>query len=264
MSQAITKNSDPDDGDTGESQSGGVVHIKGEIHSSRGDQHEEQELMRSGIDALVLEGRKSTGEYTITEGWFQQAISGTFYILSPLYVSKELLVDFAELQDAEVYFTRNSDAEVLRNAPLPVRAISAGLYFLLLPSSVIVGLLTGNYLSGAGFLAVSFLVPVLLLRLYNTGIRSSELNRDKIIAGKIVEASKHNDSVLAVVGDAHTEGVIDALPDSVNVRYHCPEYGRISKPHLKEIAVPVFQMFSLLLTLYLAILWSVTRIAGFL
>lgn len=259
MSQAITKKSDPADGNAGESPEA-IVHLKGEIHSSRGDQHEEQELMKDGIDALVLEGSRNTGEYRITEGWFQQAISGMFYILSPLYVSKELLVDFAELQDADVYFTRNSDAEVLRNAPLPVRAISAGLYFLLLPSSVIVGLLTGDYLSGAGFLAISFFVPVLLLRLYNTGIRTSEPNRDEIMAAKILEATEDNDTVLAVVGDAHTEGIIDALPDSKEIRYHPPEYGRISKSHLKEIAVPVFQMFSLLLTLYLVILWGATKI----
>lgn len=66
--------------------------------------------MKEGIDALVLEGTESTGDCGVTEGWFQQAIAGMFYILSPLYVSKEILVDFAKLQGADVYFTRESDA----------------------------------------------------------------------------------------------------------------------------------------------------------
>jgi hypothetical protein len=220
--------------------------------------------MKDGIDALVLEGTENTGDYGVTEGWFQQAIAGMFYILSPLYVSKEILADFAELQGADVYFTRESDAEVLRNAPFTMRVISASLYFLLLPSSVIVGLITGDYLAGAGFLAVSFSVPVLLLRLYNMEFSSGDQNRDEIMAQKIAEATEENDTVLAVVGAGHADGIIDALPNTLDVSYYPPEYSRISKEHLKEILIPLFQMFSLLLTLYLAILWVSVTLVSFL
>ena len=263
MSRATVKKTGTiEEGSSTESES--VVHLKGEIHSSRGDYEKERELMKEGIDALVLEGTENTGDYGITEGWFQQAITGMFYILSPLYVSKEVLVDFAELQGADVWFTRESDAEVLRNAPFTMRLISASLYFLFLPSSVIIGLITGDYLAGAGFLAVSFFVPVLILRLYNMEFNSADQNRDKIMAQKIAEATKENETVLAVVGAGHTDGIIDALPNTLNISYHPPEYSRTSKEHLKEIFIPLFQMFSLLLTLYLAILWVIVTLISFL
>jgi fermentation-respiration switch protein FrsA (DUF1100 family) len=263
MSRATVKKTGTIEEDSS-TESESIVHLKGEIHSSRGDHDKERELMKEGIDALVLEGTKNTGDYGVTEGWFQQAIAGMFYILSPLYVSKEILVDFAELQGANVYFTRESDAEVLRNAPLTMRVISASLYFLLLPSSVIVGLITGDYLAGAGFLAVSFSVPVLLLRFYNMEFNSGDQNRDEVMAQKIADAAEENDTVLAVVGAGHADGIIDALPKTLNVTYHPPEYGRASKEHLKEILIPLFQTFSLLLTLYLAILWIIVTLVGFL
>jgi hypothetical protein len=145
-----------------------------------------------------------------------------------------------------------------------MRVISASLYFLLLPSSVIVGLITGDYLAGAGFLAVSFSVPVLLLRLYNMEFSSGDQNRDEIMAQKIADAAEENDTVLAVVGAGHADGIIDALPNTLNVTYYPPEYGRASKEHLKEILIPLFQVFSLLLTLYLAILWIIVTLVGFL
>lgn len=231
------------------------IHVKGEIHSSRGDHEEERKLMKAGVDALIMEGRESEGEYKMTESWFYQAKTGMFYIMSPLYVSKEIFVDFAKFQGADVYFTRESDAEVLRNAPFLVRAISAALYYLLLPISVAVGIATGDYFAGAGFLAISFAIPVLLLRWYNMKFRSKEKNRDQVMAGRITEAAEGNDSILTVVGDGHSHGVLDALPDEFDVTYHPPKYSRVSKEHLKDIAVPMFQMFSLLFTLYVMIMW---------
>ncbi len=245
-------------------ESESVVHLKGEIHSSHGDYDSERRLMKEGIDALVLEGTENTGDYGITEGWFQQAVEGMFYILSPLYISKEILVDFAELQGADVYFTRESDAEVLRNAPITMKVVSASLYFFLLPSSVIIGVITGDYLSGAGFLAGSFSLPVLLPRWYNMKFGSGNQNRDEIMARKIVDAAEENNTVLAVVGAGHADGIIDALPEPLNVTYHPPEYGRVSKEHLQDILIPLFQTFSLLLTLYLALLWISMTFIGFL
>jgi len=161
-------------------ESESVVHLKGEIHSSHGDYDSERRLMKEGIDALVLEGTENTGDYGITEGWFQQAVEGMFYILSPLYISKEILVDFAELQGADVYFTRESDAEVLRNAPITMKVVSASLYFFLLPSSVIIGVITGDYLSG-GWLPCRVVSPFPFFspRWYNMKFGSGNQNRDE-------------------------------------------------------------------------------------
>jgi hypothetical protein len=236
------------------------VILKGEFHSSQGDHLEELDLMQEGIDALVLEGNKTDAEYRATEGWFQQAIAGMFYVLSPLYISKEILVRFAEYQDATVYFTRESDAEVLRNAPRLVRLFSAVLYFLLLPGSVISGLLLG-YLWGAGILFFSFALPVLFIRIYNSRFNTAERNRDQIMAQKIEEAMDAHDTVLAVVGGAHADGVVDSLPSNLDVEYHPPKKDGITTEGIWRNVRNGFQVFSLLFTLYLTILWGVLNLA---
>jgi len=192
------------------------VVLKAENHASREDHEEELELIREGIEALVLEGSEKDPEWGITEGWFQQAIGGIFYVMGPLYLSKEILVEIARFQDADLYFTRESDAEVLRNAPRLVRWFSAFLYFLMLPSSVGVGLIWGP-IQGASFLLVSFGIPVLTIRFYNTRFNRGKKNRDELMAQKIQKALEMNDSVLAIVGHAHADGVKDALPDDLDV-----------------------------------------------
>jgi hypothetical protein len=235
------------------------VILKGEFHSSQADHLEELDLMQEGIDALVIEGNKDDAEYRATEGWFQQALAGMFYVLSPLYISKEILVRFAEYQQATLYFTRESDVEVLRNAPKLVRLFSAVLYFLLLPGSIIAGLFKG-YLWGTGVLFISFVLPVLLIRIYNTRFNTAELNRDRIMAQKIEEATDTHETVLAIVGGAHANGVMDALPDEIDVEYHPRKKSGITTEGLWRNLKNGFQMFSLLFTLYLVILWGVLNI----
>jgi len=245
--QTDTENSD--------TASEATIHLKSEIHTSRGDHDEERKLMRQGVDALVLEGEEDRGDYRLSEAWFEQALSGMFYLLEPIYLSKHILLDLAKLQDAEIYFTRESDAAVLRNAPISVRVVSMSLYFLLLMSSVIVGLLTQDYLTGAAFLAASFFLPVLLIRYYNTSYNSGEENRDRIMAETIQEAAQKHDATLAIVGAHHAEGIRDQLPSELDVEFHPPAYGRFSREHLAEILAPLFKTFSLLFTLYLVIIW---------
>ena len=128
------------------------------------------------------------------------------------------------------------------------------LYYLLLMSSVVVGLVTKDYLTGAAFLAVSFFLPVLLIIYYDTSYNSGQKNRDRIMAETIQEAQKHG-TTLAIVGAHHAEGILDQLPSELDVEFHPPAYGRFSREHLAEILAPLFKMFSLLFTLYLVILW---------
>lgn len=234
------------------------VVLKAENHASREDHEEELELMREGIEALVLEGSEKDPEWGITEGWFQQAIGGMFYVMGPLYISKEILVEFARLQDAEIYFTRQSDAEVLRNAPRLVRWFSAFLYFIMLPSSVGVGLVWGP-VQGASLLLSSFGIPVLTIRIYNTWFNRRRKNRDELMAEKIQEALETNDSVLAIVGHAHADGVKNALRDDLDVDYHPTNSGGLTVSGLWDFTVRGFQMFSLLFFLYLAFLWTVVN-----
>lgn len=234
------------------------VSLKAENHASREDHEEELELMREGIEALVLEGSEKAPEWGITEGWFQQAIGGMFYVMGPLYISKEVLVECARFQNADLYFTRESDAEVLRNAPRLVRWFSAILYFIMLPSSVVIGLIWGPF-QGASFLLASFCIPVLTIRLYNTRFNRGK-NRDELMAEKIQKALEVNDSVLAIVGHAHVDGVIDALPEDLDVDYHQTKSEGVTASGIWDFTVRGFQMFSLLFTLYLVILWTVLNV----
>lgn len=244
-------------------ESAPTVHLKAELHSSRGDHQHELELFEQA-DALVLEGPEHDGEFRATEGWFEQALSGLFYILTPVYTSKQELVNLAELTDTPTYYTRDSDAEVLRNAPLALRGFSAGVYFLLLPFSILVGLVTNDYVAGASLLAFSFACPVLLLRWYNMRRSDSEHNRDEIMAERIAKAADQHQTVLAIVGSGHADGVSDALANEIETMVHPTEYGRASREHLTDIAVPLFQSFSLLFTLYLVLLWAIRTVVGLL
>jgi hypothetical protein len=234
------------------------VVLKAENHASREDREEELELMREGIDALVLEGNEKDSEWGITEGWFQQAMAGMFYVMEPLYLSKETIVEIAQFQGADVIFTRESDAEVLRNAPRLVRWFSAFLYFIMLPGSVAVGLIWGA-VQGAFLLFASFTIPVLTIRIYNTKFSRGEKNRDRLMAGKIMEALESNDSALAIVGADHADGVKDALPDDLDIDFQPTKSRGLTPTNIWDFTVRGFQMFSLLFFLYLAILWAVVN-----
>ena len=236
------------------------VLLKAENHASRGDHEEELELMREGIDALVLEGSEKDPEWRITEGWFSNAMAGMFYIMGPLYLSKEIIVEIARFQNADVFFTRESDAEVLRNAPLVVRWFSAFLYYVMLPGSVVAGLIW-SFFHGAFLLFASFVVPVMLIRFYNMKFSRGERNRDRLMAKKIQEASENNELVLAIVGANHADDVEDALPEDLDVEYHHTKSGKVTVSAIWDFIVRGFQMFSLLFFLYFVFFWVIVNLA---
>ena len=128
----------------------------------------------------------------------------------------------------------------------------------MLPSSVGVGLIWGP-VQGASLLLASFGIPVLTIRIYNTRFNRGERNRDELMAKKIQEALETNDSVLAIVGHAHADGVMDALPDDLDVDHHPTQSEGLTASGIWDFTVRGFQMFSLLFFLYLAILWTVVN-----
>lgn len=231
------------------------VVLKGEIHTSRGDLDEERELVRDGIDALALEGQESKAQYSLTEGWFS-ATSWIFQlVMSNVYTDKRILEDLALAQDAEVKYTRESNAALLENAGRIARWSAAALFYILFPASLLVGILTGDTLSGAILLLVSSLAPILLLRVYNMRISQEEENTDQRMADKIVEAAE-NGKVVAVMGEAHVDSVEEKLPEDLDVEKRGLAYGVLSKPHLTELVTPVFTAFSVLFVFYLISMYA--------
>lgn len=237
------------------------VVLKGEIHTSTGDLNEEKELVKNGIDTLVLEGDSpgNQSEPGWLDGWFSISTWLFDLVLGNVYVSKDILVDLAEAQDADVVYTRDSNSELIDNTNRVVKMVAALLFYILVAGSLVLGYTTGDLVSGAAVLMMGVLVPILLLRVYNTKMAEGEMNRDQIIADKIVAASEESSRVVAVVGEEHVEGVNRRLPSELQIDTRGVSYGKLSKPHLKELLVPGFTAFSVLFVFYVLLL-GISRI----
>jgi hypothetical protein len=237
------------------------VVLKGEIHTSNGDLNEEKELVKNGIDTLVLEGDSpgKQSEPGWLDGWFSISTWLFDLVLGNVYVSKDILVDLAEAQDADVVYTRDFNSELIDNTNGIVKTVAALLFYILVAGSLVLGYTTGDLVSGAAVLMMGVLLPILLLRVYNTKMADGEMNRDQIIANKIVSASEESSRVVAVVGEEHVEGVNRRLPSELKVDTRGVAYGKLSKPHLKELLVPGFTAFSVLFVFYVLLL-GISRI----
>lgn len=154
------------------------VVLKGEIHTSYGDLNEEKELVKNGIDTLVLEGESpgKQSEPGWLDGWFSISTWLFDLVLGNVYVSKDILVDLAEAQDADVVYTRDSNSELIDNTNRIVKTVAAFLFYILVAGSLVLGYTTGDLVSGAAVLMMGVLLPILLLRVYNTKM-SALVNR---------------------------------------------------------------------------------------
>lgn len=238
------------------------VVVKGEYHSSGGDLAEEKELLNQGFDVLVLEGREREAECRLSDGWFGIAIATLFWLAGRIYVSKDSLVDLAEVQGTEVVYTRESNVELVENTPNSMKLLSAVMFCTLAVGSVVVGLTVADTW-GAAVLFLALFSPVLGIRIVNSRESRGDLNRDKIVADKIADAAASDQRVLAIVGDAHVDGVTEHLPPDVDPIVCRPAYSRADWRHVREIALPVFEMALLLYSLYVLLSWILLRLMQF-
>lgn len=234
------------------------VVLKGEFHSSEGDLEEEKQLVKSDFDTLVIEGQASESEYGWTEGWFNISVLAMFWLIGRIYVSKDILLDLAEVQSTEVVYTREANSDLLENTPLFMKLFSALTFYTLVPGSVIIGLKYGTTW-GMTTLFSGFALPVLAIRFYNMNQSSEEKNRDKIMADKIIEAEGEDQSVLAIVGAGHVKGIEKHLPEDLDVEVRPPAYPRRAKEHIREVALPFFEVMLVLYSLYLLVSWGMIR-----
>lgn len=238
------------------------VVLKGELHSSAADLHEEKALLDEGVDVLVLEGGESPTRYRVLAGWFYVSISLLAWILESLYQSKDVLVDIADVRGIEVRYTRPDNDAPIRRAPLSMKAISAGLFYTLVPSSLWIGFVTPGHLVGSLFLFLGLVLPVLVVRLYNTNRPDVDGNRDRRIAETIVTAGGAGETVLAVVGAGHLRGVESHLEGQVDLEVRAPVYDVWSLRHARAIGLPAVKAGFVLFSLYVASEWLVVRAVG--
>ena len=233
------------------------VVLKGEMHTSSGDLEEERKLLKQGFDAVVFEGAETDPEYRFYEGWFDLLILLFNATIGHLYQDKTILRDLAEVQDMSIRFTRESDAEVLRNTPVLIHLLGAVLFYALILVSIIGGTVTENLVTGSLWLLSAVAAPLLLIRVYNTKLGKGPKNRDGIIANEIREAAEENERVLAIVGAAHASGIKARLPDEIKVEYKSPEYGMFSLRHGRDVLRPAFTGFAELFLIYLIIFYTI-------
>jgi hypothetical protein len=93
------------------------IIIKSEKHWSRADFNQERELLRGGVDHLIIEEAKEEAQYRLSQYWFRVLmwfIQQFFFRI--FYPNNAVLKDIALAQGAEIQFTRESNASVVENA----------------------------------------------------------------------------------------------------------------------------------------------------
>lgn len=225
------------------------ILIKREIHTSQGDLDEERELLKTGVDHLILEGSEQKNwQFKWRQLWFGWVLLIFEYLFARhLYVDKTIITDLAEIQDAKLHPTRKSDISILDNSHMLVKIVSAILFFALFAVALIVGVI-GNVVWGSLLLLVSSLFPLLLIRIHES--RRATIGRDIQIAEMIEEVAQGDDRIIAIVGDAHADRIVEALSSDFEVEVKPPVYGRLSRPHLREVIYPVIVSFSVLYVVY--------------
>lgn len=224
------------------------VIVKGEYHSSRGDQAHEREILTEGVDHLVLEGPEEDAEYGLFQQWYALLMLLTEYLFFRVfYTDSSVLEDIAKAQDAEVVKTRESDAAILENSHIPVRVFAAVLFLVLFFGAALFGI-AGVHFYGVSLLILSAMLPPLVLRL-DESTRSSG-SRNELMANKIADAAEEGGCVVAVVGDSHADEVCDHLPESIDPERKDPKYSWYTWRHFKDIAYPTFVFVSVLWVFY--------------
>lgn len=229
------------------------IVIKGEVHASRGDFEEERNLLAEGVDTLVVEGSEDETEVSWLHGWFGIAMMIFEYLFASfLYTDHQTLVDIAEGQNADVVYTRESDAALIENSHKIVVGTAFVLFYLFIFVSAALGIL-GSQVAGAGTLLMAGLLPILILRIYETRLAGED--RDEKIAEKIEDAAEDGGRVVAVMGNSHAKRVPDYLPEEIELDVREPEYGFFSISMGRDLFVPAVRMTGMFAVVYPAFLW---------
>lgn len=234
------------------------IIVKGEYHHSRSDlEHERDLLLEEDISSVILEGSNPDrkNEYSglgLIIGWL---ISAFGFVMSPLYQSKDLILDLAEYEEVNLEYTRENDASLFRNASMFFQLSSILLFYFTYILALAIGIYGGKPFVGALVLFISILGPILLLRISNMRANHKE-NRDKIMANLIEEeAEDATGKVLAIVGDSHTDGVIENISAGFETSYRETEASYRDFEFIKNTAGGMLKAYGATLSVYLVLLF---------
>lgn len=230
------------------------IIIKGEVHTSQKDLEEEREILKEGVDHLILEGpEEKEWNFRFTQIWYAWMLLIFEYLFARIvYADKTILEDLADIQGAKKQFTRDSNASILKNSHILVKIVAASAFFVLLAVAIVFGL-AGNVIGGALLLPVSGLLPLLLLRIHES--RREETGRNIQIAQMIVEAAQEGGRIVVIVGQAHAKRLPKYLPDDLpEPDIRSPAYKPLSWASAKELFYPWIVSFSAQYVVYVSLL----------
>lgn len=216
------------------------IIIKSEKHWSRADFNEERELLRNGVDHLIIEEAKEEAQYSPSQYWF----GGLMWVMKHFffrifYPNNAVLKDIAHSQGAKIQFTRESNASVLKNAGIRQQLFAVFFITFCIFSSAYIGVVgldwwtpRENYIISVALLPLSVIFSIYMIR--NSDSDNSAGNRNEIIADKIIESAQRGGIVVAIVGSSHAKKVRECLSERFDPDYREPVYDTLSLPNIKQ------------------------------
>ena len=185
-----------------------MITVKSELHSSASDLKHEKDLLEEA-DALVLEGQ----EEKFISSWLRLPFTIFEELLAKIYTDKDVLLQQAQEQEISYRFTRETNDSLLRVATKIQRVIALALFILFASLAFI----TSNLLVRTLLIVLAGIGPILYLRVFNM-LKNDKRNVDNRIASYAEELYQDNNHVLVIIGKRHTDGVVEALPEEIDVR----------------------------------------------
>lgn len=226
------------------------IIIKSERHSSRADFDEERKLLREGVDHLIIEEAEKEAQYSPKQYWFRILMWNLKqFFFRIFYVDNGTLKDIALAQEADIRFTRESNASVVENAGFIQQVVSVAVMSICIFSSAYIGTVglewwtnNWNYLISIALLPLAILYPVYIIR--DSDSDNKEGNRDKIIADKITNSAKQGGIVVAVLGNRHAREVYKNVSEEFNPEFCGPVYSTLSFANLIQNSHSIFVFIS--------------------
>lgn len=167
------------------------IIIKSERHSSRADFDQERELLRDGVDHLIIEEAKEEAQYRPHQYWFGILMwIMTQFFFRIFYQNNGVLKDIARAQGANVEYTRESNASVVENSGIMQQLVATAVISIFIFLSAYIGAIgldwmthNWNYLISVTLLPLAVLSPIYIIR--DSDSDRATGNRDEIIADKI-------------------------------------------------------------------------------
>ncbi|MDB2272355.1 hypothetical protein PM032_15225 [Halorubrum ezzemoulense] len=234
------------------------VIVKGELHTSNADLNESIAILEEGVDHLIIEDVEQQAEYPRRYFWFQIQMWLLIHLFfNRIYTDHGVLEDIANIQDADITKTRESNSALIDSASRT--DIVTSLFVFVTP--VIVAFIIGvqysgwwMFIGGIASFTLGMIGPPILLRMEES--EREDDNRDEIIAEKITNAAETGGRVVAVIGEQHRQPTVENLPEWIDTDQRPQAYDWYHPWMLLNIGKAVGLLFTSYGILYAVLLFG--------